>query len=75
MSKLQPYQPLFLRVSHALNAFLVLGAFITGFLVYDSYDRRFGGLGLTEEKRSLIDIHGTFGFFYCLFILFLLSTV
>ena len=63
MSKLQPYQPLFLRVSHALNAFLVLGAFITGFLVYDSYDRRFGGLGLTEEKRSLIDIHGTFGFF------------
>ncbi|SKB12293.1 conserved membrane hypothetical protein [Planktothrix sp. PCC 11201] len=63
MSKTQPYQPLFLRVSHALNAFLVLGAFLTGFLVYDSYDRRFGGLGLTEEKRRLIDIHGTFGFF------------
>jgi cytochrome b561 len=63
MSKSQPYQPLFLRVSHALTTFLVLGAFITGFLVYDSYDRRFGGLELTEEKYSLIDIHGKFGFF------------
>lgn len=63
MSKSQPYQPLFLRLSHAVNAFLILGALVTGFLVYDSYDRRFGGLGLTQEKRSLIDIHGTFGFF------------
>ncbi len=63
MPKSQPYQPLFLRLSHALTTFLVLGAFITGFLVYDSYDRRFGGLELTEEKYSLIDIHGSFGFF------------
>ncbi|WRH68843.1 MAG: hypothetical protein RSE13_12370 [Planktothrix sp. GU0601_MAG3] len=69
MSKTQPYQPLFLRVSHALNAFLVLGAFLTGFLVYDSYDRQFGGLGLTTEKRSLIDIHGNLWIFLvvCLF--------
>lgn len=63
MAQSQPYQPLFLRLSHALNAFLVLGALVTGFLVYDSYDRRFGGLGLTQENRNLIDIHGTFGFF------------
>ncbi len=63
MAKSQPYQPLFLRLSHALNAFLVLGALVTGFLVYDSYDGRFGALGLTQENRNLIDIHGTFGFF------------
>ncbi|WP_254174906.1 cytochrome b/b6 domain-containing protein [Planktothrix pseudagardhii] len=63
MAQSQPYQPLFLRLSHALNAFLILGALVTGFLVYDSYDRRFGGLGLTQENRNLIDIHGTFGFF------------
>lgn len=63
MPKQQPYQSLFLRLSHALNAFLAMGAFITGFLVYDSYDRRFGGLGLTQNNRDLIDIHGTFGFF------------
>jgi cytochrome b561 len=72
MSKSQPYQPLFLRVSHALTTFLVLGAFITGFLVYDSYDRRFGGLELTEEKYSLIDIHGKFGFFL-LFVYFVFA--
>lgn len=66
MAQSQPYQPLFLRLSHALNAFLILGALVTGFLVYDSYDRRFGGLGLTQENRNLIDIHGTFGFFLLL---------
>ncbi len=71
MPKQQPYQPLFFRLSHALNAFLALGAFITGFLVYDSYDRRFGGLALTQNNRELIDIHGTFGFFlFYIFIAF-----
>lgn len=58
-----PYQPLLLRILHSVNGFLVIGALVTGFLVYDSYDGRFGGLGLTKENRALIDIHGTFGFF------------
>ncbi|MBO0349893.1 cytochrome b/b6 domain-containing protein [Phormidium pseudopriestleyi FRX01] len=57
-----PYQPLLLRLLHGLNAILVLAAFITGFLVYDSWDGRWGRLGLSEANRNLIDIHGTFGF-------------
>jgi cytochrome b561 len=62
MPRSQPYQPLLLRILHGMNAVLIIGAAITGFLVYDSWDRRFGGLSLTQANRSLIDIHGTFGF-------------
>ncbi len=58
----KPYQPLLLRLLHGINALLIIGAAITGFLVYDSWDRRFGGFSLTKANRSLIDIHGTFGF-------------
>ncbi|MCT7985434.1 cytochrome b/b6 domain-containing protein [Laspinema sp. A4] len=57
-----PYQPLMLRLLHGLNALLVLAAFMSGFLVYDSWDGRWGGLDLTKANRNLIDIHGTFGF-------------
>ncbi len=56
------YQPLLLRLVHGINALLIIAAAITGFLVYDSWDGRFGGLSLTQGNRSLIDIHGTFGF-------------
>lgn len=59
----KPYQPLVLRLLHGLNAFFAIGALITGFLVYDSWDGRFGRLSLSQDNRSLIDIHGTFGFF------------
>ena len=63
MPKSQPYQPLVLRLLHGLNGVLVLIAFITGFLVYDSYDGRFFRVGLTTpNNRSLIDLHGTFAF-------------
>ena len=64
MPQSQPYQPLLLRLLHGVNAILVIGAAITGFLVYDSWDGRFGKLGLTLKNRDLIDIHGTFGFFF-----------
>jgi cytochrome b561 len=68
---IKPYQPLTLRLLHGVVALLVIGAWITGFLVYDSWDGRFGGLKLTLRDRSLIDIHGTFGFFlFYLFIIF-----
>jgi Prokaryotic cytochrome b561 len=63
MPRTKPYQPLLLRLFHGVNALLIIGAAITGFLVYDSWDGRFGGLSLTKANRSLIDIHGTFGFF------------
>jgi thiosulfate reductase cytochrome b subunit len=57
-----PYQPFLLRLLHGMNALLVLAAFISGFLVYESWDGRWGRLGLSEANRNLIDIHGTFGF-------------
>ena len=69
MSKTQPYQPFLLRLFHSINALLVIACVITGFLVYDSWDGRFGKVGLTIKNRSLIDIHGTFAF--ALFFVFL----
>lgn len=60
MSKFVPYKPLVLRLFHGINAFLAIAALITGFLVYDSWDGRFGQLSLTVKNRALIDIHGTF---------------
>lgn len=62
MPPTKPYQPLILRLLHGITALLVISAAITGFLVYDSWDGRFGSLALTLKNRDLIDIHGTFGF-------------
>lgn len=62
MSKLVPYKPFVLRLFHGVNAFLAVAALITGFLVYDSWDGRFGQLSLTVKNRALIDIHGIFAF-------------
>lgn len=64
MPQSKPYQPLVLRLLHGTTMLLVIGAAITGFLVYDSWDGRFGKLGITLQNRDLIDIHGTFGFFF-----------
>ncbi|TAD80723.1 MAG: cytochrome b/b6 domain-containing protein [Oscillatoriales cyanobacterium] len=67
----KPYQPLALRLLHGTVALFGIAAWITGLLVYDSWDGRFGGLKLTLRDRNLIDLHGTFGFFlFYLFILF-----
>lgn len=74
--RITPYQPLLLRLLHGLSMLLVIGALITGFLVYDSWDKRFGGLGVTVRDRNLIDIHGTFSFFlFFIFIAFALYSV
>jgi thiosulfate reductase cytochrome b subunit len=74
--RVTPYQPLLLRLLHGLSVLLAIGALITGFLVYDSWDKRFGGLGVTVRDRNLIDIHGTFGFFlFFLFIAFAIYSV
>lgn len=62
MARSKPYQPLLFRLSHGLAALFVIGCLITGYLVYESYDGRFGTFLLNREYRSLIDIHGTFGF-------------
>ncbi|MFB2897377.1 cytochrome b/b6 domain-containing protein [Aerosakkonemataceae cyanobacterium BLCC-F50] len=64
MPPTKPYQPLIFRLLHGITALLVIGAAITGFLVYDSWDGRFGRLAVTLKNREFIDIHGTFGFFF-----------
>ncbi|MGB3240893.1 MAG: cytochrome b/b6 domain-containing protein [Geitlerinemataceae cyanobacterium] len=62
MPRVKPYQPFLLRVLHGLNAVGTIAALVTGYLVYDSWDGRFGRLELTTDNRALIDIHGTFAF-------------
>lgn len=61
MAATKPYQPLLLRLLHAINGAIVLVCVLTGFWIYDTWDGRFGRLPLPKADRSLIDIHGTFG--------------
>lgn len=73
MSRSQLYQPLLLRILHNVNGLLALGAIVTGFLVYNSYDGRFGKLPIPPIE-DIIDVHGTIAvtlfFFIPLFILY-----
>lgn len=63
MARSRPYQPLLLRILHNLNALLILGALITGYWVYNTYDGRFGKLPL-PQVAEIIDIHGTIAVFF-----------
>jgi hypothetical protein len=65
MSKLIPYQPLILRLLHGVSGLLATGALITGFLVYNTYDGRFGAVSL-PSLPDIQGIHGTFGLFFLL---------
>ena len=56
----RPYQPSLLRLLHGATALLVGGAWITGFLVYNRFDGRWGRLPLALSGEW-IDIHGTVG--------------
>jgi hypothetical protein len=56
----RPYQPSLLRLLHGATALLVPLAWLTGLLVYSSYDGRFGRLPFTLHGEW-IDIHGTVG--------------
>lgn len=58
MSRNTPYQPVLLRLLHNAIALLVFAALITGFMVYDRYDKRFGTLNL-PIIRDTQGIHGT----------------
>ncbi|MEA5581662.1 cytochrome b/b6 domain-containing protein [Nodularia harveyana UHCC-0300] len=55
-----PYQPLLLRILHGISGILVITAIITGFLVYNSFDQRFGGIPIPKID-PIQDIHGTVG--------------
>lgn len=56
----RPYQPSLLRLLHGTTALLVPLAWLSGLVVYSSYDGRFGRLPLTLPGEW-IDIHGTLG--------------
>lgn len=58
MSRTAPYQPVLLRLLHNAIAILVFGSLITGFMVYDRYDKRFGTLNLPIVPNTQ-GIHGT----------------
>ena len=56
----RPYQPSLLRVLHGATALLALGAWWTGFMVYNRFDGRWGRLSL-PLGGEWIDIHGSVG--------------
>jgi Prokaryotic cytochrome b561 len=60
MPESRPYQPLMLRLLHGLNAAIALLAMGTAFLVYNTYDGRFGKVTV-PRIADIIGIHGTFG--------------
>ncbi|MDB9446290.1 cytochrome b/b6 domain-containing protein [Anabaena sp. CS-542/02] len=65
MSRSAPYQPLLLRVLHGINGILVITSIITGFLVYNTFDGRFGKV-LIPRIDPIQDIHGTVALFFLL---------
>jgi thiosulfate reductase cytochrome b subunit len=67
MSRTAPYQPLLLRILHSISGVLVIAAIISGFLVYNTFDGRFGKI-LIPKIDPIQDIHGTFGLFFLLFL-------
>jgi cytochrome b561 len=75
MARTQPYQPSLLRVLHGVTAILVLGAIASGFWVYNTFDGRFGSIPL-PRINPIIDIHGTIGLTFFLFVpLFLIYSL
>lgn len=56
----RPYQPSLLRLLHGASALLVPLAWLTGLLVYSTFDGRFGRLPF-RLAGEWIDIHGTVG--------------
>ncbi|WP_442933227.1 cytochrome b/b6 domain-containing protein [Microcoleus sp. herbarium12] len=60
MSQSRPYQPLLLRLLHGLNSAIALLAILSAFLVYNTYDGRFGKVPV-PRIADIIGIHGTFG--------------
>ncbi len=61
MSRPKPYQPLLLRLLHGIHAVLALAAAITGFWMYNTWDRRFGQLPLPKEDPYSYFVHLGFG--------------
>ncbi|QYX30555.1 cytochrome b/b6 domain-containing protein [Sphaerospermopsis torques-reginae] len=65
MTRSAPYQPLLLRILHSINGILVIAAIITGFLVYNTFDKRLGSIPIPKID-PIQGIHGTAGLFFLL---------
>ena len=63
MTRSAPYQPLIFRILHGVTGILVIGAIISGFLVYNTFDKRFGYIPI-PKINPIQDIHGTLGVFF-----------
>ncbi len=58
MAQASPYQPALLRILHGIVAILVILALLSGFWVYNTYDRRWGNLPL-PPLADIQGLHGT----------------
>jgi uncharacterized iron-regulated membrane protein len=67
MSQSHPYQPVLLRILHGVAAVLTVLALISGFLIYNTYDKRWGSLAL-PTLRDIQAIHGTIALMFLLFL-------
>jgi len=67
MSRTHPYQPVLLRILHGIAAVLVILALISGFLIYNTYDKRWGSFALPTIE-NIQGIHGTISLMFLLFL-------
>jgi hypothetical protein len=69
MLRTHPYQPVLLRILHGIAAALLVLALISGFWVYNTYDKRWGSLAL-PTLGDIQGIHGTIALTFLLFLPF-----
>jgi hypothetical protein len=69
MLRTHPYQPVLLRILHGIAAALLVLALISGFWVYNTYDKRWGSLAL-PMIGDIQGIHGTIALMFLLFMPF-----
>jgi cytochrome b subunit of formate dehydrogenase len=66
MAATKPYQPLSLRILHSITVLLVVSCLISGFLVYNNFDGRYGQIR-DLKVDGIIDLHGTIGLTFLIF--------
>jgi hypothetical protein len=69
MLRTHPYQPILLRILHGLAVGLLILALISGFWVYNTYDKRWGSLAL-PAIGDIQGIHGTIALTFLLLLPF-----
>ncbi len=65
MKAASPYQPLILRILHGVIAIVGIGAIVSAFWVYNTYDGRIIKISLPKIE-DIIGIHGTLGLTFLL---------